>query len=96
MAWPWQHTQIGSELDHAAVADGVGIVARDGEQVAWVRHDGNQLAQIDGELTLAAADPETAWFVDRSFVDPGRPPGRAPPLSPGRIAPCTVTAPARR
>lgn len=85
LAWSWQYTRISSELDHAAVADGVGIVVRDGEQVAWLRQDGNRLAPIDGDLMLAAADPDTAWFVDRSFVDPGRPPASPPPLSPGRI-----------
>lgn len=85
LAWPWQQAQISAELDHVAVADGVGIVVRDGEQFAWVRPDGNQLAQVDGKLSLAAADADTAWFVDRTDVDTGRPPAPPPPLSPGRI-----------
>lgn len=85
LAWPWQQAHLSPELDHAAVADGVGIVARDGEQVAWVRRDSNQLAQVSADLGLAAADPDTAWFVDRTVVDPGHPPAPPPPLLPGRI-----------
>ena len=72
-------------MDHAVVADGVGIVVRDGDQVAWVRRDGCTVAHIDFDLWLAAADPTTAWFVDRSHIDPGVPPAPPTPLPPGRI-----------
>jgi len=82
---PWQQNRISSELDHVTVADGVGIVVRDSEQVAWVRRDGTRCAPIDATLMLAAADPDTAWFVDRSVVDPGQPPASPPPSPPGRI-----------
>ena len=49
-----------------------------------MRRDGTTLAYVDGDWMLAAADPDTGWFVDGSFVDPGQPPAAAP-LPPGRI-----------
>lgn len=85
VAWPWPQDRVDPELDHVVVADGVGIVVRDGEQVVWVRRDGCTVAQIDSNLALAAADPALAWFVDRSYVDPGDPPAPPPPLPLGRI-----------
>ena len=85
LAWPWPLTRADPELDHAVVGDGVGIVVRDGEQLAWVRPDSTKLTSIDRDLTLAAADPDIAWLVDRSHIDPGHPPAPAPPLPAGRI-----------
>lgn len=85
LVWHWQRAQSSAQLDRVAVADGVGIVVRFGDQIAWVRPDGWKLGQVDGTLSLAAADGDTAWFVDRSFVDPGSPPAPPPPLSSGRI-----------
>ena len=87
--WPASETATYTEPSRVAVADGVGIVVQDGEQVAWVRRAGSVVHGVGRGLTLSAADPEAAWLVDRSFVDPGRPdPGatpEAPPLSTGRI-----------
>lgn len=83
LAWP--QTWTDSPPNHAVVADAVGIVVCDGGQLTWVRPDGIEYAQVDGDLMLAAADPDTAWLIDQSFVDPGRPPSPPPPLSPGRI-----------
>ncbi|MBB2893743.1 hypothetical protein [Flexivirga oryzae] len=83
--WPWPRTRVDPERDHAVVADGVGIVVRDGDHVVWVRPDGCTTARVDEDLALSAADPTTAWFVDWSHIDPGEPPAPAPPLPPGRI-----------
>lgn len=85
VSWDWQRLRPSSELDHVTVADGVGIVVRDGGQVAWVRRDDATRASVGDGLMLAAADPDTAWFIDRSFVDPGQPPEAPPPLPPGQI-----------
>ncbi|TWP34134.1 hypothetical protein [Leekyejoonella antrihumi] len=85
VAWPWPQTRVDPERDHVSVADGVGIVVRDGEQVVWVRRDECTIGRIEATLWLTAADPTTAWFVDRSYVDPGHPPAAPPPLPLGRI-----------
>ena len=83
--WPWPRDRVDPELDHRVVADGVGIVVRDGEQVVWVRRQGRTVAHIDNELMLATADPDMAWFIDRSYIDSGDPPAPPPPLPSGRI-----------
>ena len=84
-AWPWPLERDGSEFDHQGVADGIGIVVRDGDQVVWVRHDGSVVVPIDPGLRLAAADREVAWLAAEFFIDPGNPPAQAPPLEPGHI-----------
>lgn len=85
VTWPWPQAPTGAEREREVVADGVGIVVRDGEQIAWAKQDGHTLAHIDSDLTLAAADPHTVWLFERSVVDPGHSPAAAPPLPPGRI-----------
>jgi hypothetical protein len=85
VAWPWPQSEVGPEVDRAVVADGVGIVVGEGGHVVWVRLEGCTVARVDGHVTLAAADPDTVWFVDRSHVDPGYPPAPPPMLSPGRV-----------
>lgn len=84
-SWPWPLDRDGSEFDHEGVADGVGIVVRDGNQVVWGRRDGCVAVPIDPRLRLAAADPEVAWLAAEYFIDPGDLPAPAPPLEPGRI-----------
>ncbi len=85
VGWPWPERQVDPEIDRVVVADGVGIVVAEGGQVAWVRRDGCRVSQVESDLTLAAADPDTAWFVDRPGIDLGTPPAPPPPLPPGRI-----------
>jgi hypothetical protein len=75
--------------ERTVVADGMGIVVQDGEQVAWARPAGSTVQHVGRGLTLVAGDPEVAWFADRTAVDPGDP-RSAPvaermPLPPGRI-----------
>ncbi|KYH43169.1 hypothetical protein [Branchiibius sp. NY16-3462-2] len=84
-AWPWPLERDGSEFDHEGLADGVGIVVRDGTQVVWARRDGCVAVHIDPKLRLDAADPEVAWLTAEYYIDPGDPPAPAPPLEPGRI-----------
>lgn len=83
LSWPWWGASV--DPDHrVVVADGVGIVVWSRGRVAWVRAEGTTLAEVDDEMRLAAVDPELAWLVDRSYVNPGDPPA-PPPLSPRRI-----------
>lgn len=89
--WPASDTATYAEAEaRVAVGDGVGIVVQDGRQVAWIRRTDSAMHHAESGLTLAAADPETAWLVDRTFVDPGQPgpdseAPQAPPLPEGRI-----------
>ena len=85
VAWPWPESRVDPEIDRVVVADGVGFVVAEGGQVAWVRRDSCTVAQVEGQMMLAAADPENAWFADRSVIDLGDPPEPPPPLPPGRI-----------
>lgn len=84
-SWPWPQRPTDVELDRVTVADGVGIVVGDSPTVSWVRRDGATSAAVPGHWWLAAADPDAAWFVDRSYVHPGQPPAPPPPSPPGRI-----------
>lgn len=84
-SWPWPKRPASSGLDRVTVADGVGIVVGDSPNVSWVRRDGTTSAVVPGHWSLAAADPDTAWFVELSHIDPGQPPAPPPPLPPGRI-----------
>lgn len=88
--WPASDTTHYSAAARLAVADGVGIVVQDGEQVSWVRRTGSAARRVDRGLTLRAADPEVAWLTDGAFVDAGDPrsdggPQRTMPLPTGRI-----------
>lgn len=84
-AWPWPSERGTSEFDHEGVADGVGIVVRDGNQVVWVRRGGCVVGTVDAPLRLLAADPDVAWLADEFYIDPGEPPAPAPALNSGRI-----------
>lgn len=85
VSWPWPRVRVDPQLDHIPVADGVGIVVRDGDQVVWARRDGCTIGHIESDLLLTAADSTTAWFIDWSDVEVGDPPAPPPPLPPGRI-----------
>ncbi len=85
VAWPWPQRRVDPEVTRVVVADGVGIVVGEGGQVVWVGPDGCTVVQVDGHVTLAAADPDIAWFADAPGIDLGDPPAPPPPLSPGRV-----------
>ena len=84
-SWTWPQRPTDVELDRATVADGVGIVVGDSPTVSWVRRGGATSAAVPGHWSLAAADPDAAWFVDRSYVHSGQPPAPPPPSPPGRL-----------
>lgn len=51
----------------------------------WARLDAVRTAEVDAPLWLTGADPDTAWFVDRSDLDPAPPMDRPPKMPSGRL-----------
>ena len=82
LTWPWAQHRTDSAMDRVTVADGAGLVVSDGGQVSWVRQDGTTSIAVQHDWSLAAADPDAAWFVDCPHIDPGQSPVPPPP---GRI-----------
>ncbi|MBE7187015.1 MAG: hypothetical protein INR67_01880 [Jatrophihabitans endophyticus] len=85
VGWSWPDRCPDVDDDRQVVADGIGIVVRDGGQLTWVREHDRVAVAVEPELHLAAADEQVAWLVDRSDVDPGHPPEAPPPLPRGRV-----------
>lgn len=87
-AWPWPADGRPS-ADRVELGDGEGIVVQRGRELNWIDIDGHLGQELEDGLTLAAAEPGTAWLVDHGWVDPGRPELDPPippaPLNPGRI-----------